>query len=206
MLTFHFLKRVFDIFFSIFILIFLIPFFIVIGLLVKCTSKGPIFYKSPRIGKNFKEISCLKFRSMYEDAEERLSSLLESSSEIKKEWVTFQKLKSDPRVTPIGKFLRKTSLDELPQFFDVLQGNLSVVGPRPFCKNQVDDYLKENAKKFLSIKPGITGIWQVSGRSELTFAERLKLEEAYIENASFLEDIKIILRTIPVVFSMKGVY
>ncbi len=143
---------------------------------------------------------------MYVDADARLNALLEKSPELKEEWQKYQKLKKDPRVTFIGKILRKASLDEFPQFFDVIKGDLSVVGPRPFCENQIDDYLGAKAPKFLSIKPGITGIWQVSGRNLLTFKERMVLEEAYIENLSFHKDLVIILKTVPAVIFPKGAF
>ena len=199
-------KRTFDLFFSLCALIVGIPLFLFIALLIKFSCRGPIFYKSERVGRHFKPISCLKFRTMYMDADERLQELLAKDPLVKKEWSLYKKLKKDPRVHPIGKFLRKTSMDELPQFFNVLQGHLSIVGPRPFCKHQVKDYLGHKADKFLSVKPGITGIWQISGRNLLTFHERLLLEETYIDTKSFLLDIKIILKTIPVVIFPKGAY
>ena len=199
-------KRLFDIVFSLVFITAFSPLFILIALLIKLTSKGEVFYKSERIGKDFKKIFCLKFRSMHQDAEKRLEEILEKDPEKKNEWLRYQKLKKDPRITFVGRILRKTSLDELPQFFDVLRGDLSVVGPRPFCENQIDEYLGKSAPKFLSIKPGITGIWQVSGRNLLTFKERLELERKYIENPSFLQDLKIIFRTIPTVVFPKGAF
>lgn len=140
------------------------------------------------------------------DAEARLALLLNQNPHLKKEWMQYQKLKNDPRILPIGKFLRKTSLDELPQFFNVLLGDLSVVGPRPFYEHQVKQYLGDKVEKFLSVKPGITGLWQVSGRNLLTFTERLILEESYIDNASLLNDFQIVLKTLPAVLSSKGAY
>lgn len=201
-----FFKRCFDIVFSLCVLIFGFPIFLLIALLIKLSSKGPIFYKSIRVGYGSKTISCLKFRTMHTDADQRLEKILEKDPLLKKEWDLYQKLKRDPRIYPIGGFLRKTSMDELPQFFNALKGDLSIVGPRPFYKDQVELYLGNKAAKFLSVKPGITGIWQVSGRNLLTFHERLVLEEAYIDRKSFLMDIKIILKTIPEVFFPKGAY
>lgn len=143
---------------------------------------------------------------MYLDADDRLKILLKTNPILKEEWSKFQKLKKDPRITFIGKILRKTSLDELPQFLDVLRGDLSIVGPRPFCENQIEEYLGKKAPKFLSVKPGITGIWQISGRNLLTFHERMVLEESYIENLSFSKDLWIILKTIPAVIFPKGAF
>lgn len=204
--SYYTLKRCFDVLFSILVLLLLSPLYLLIALLIKLTSEGHVLYRSERIGKDFKKIYCLKFRSMYLDADKRLSAILENNPKLQDEWKKFQKLKKDPRITLVGKFLRRTSLDELPQFIDVLRGDLSVVGPRPFCENQITEYLGKKAPKFLSIKPGITGIWQVSGRNLLTFKERLVLEEDYIENPSFVQDLKIICKTIPAMLFPKGAF
>lgn len=200
------LKRFFDILFSLCVLIIGAPIFLLLAFLIKCSSKGPVFYKSERIGRHFQPIGCWKFRTMHLDADQKLRSLLLHSPELKKEWDLYQKLKNDPRVHPIGRLLRMTSLDELPQFFNVLTGELSVVGPRPFLEDQVTQHLGEKASKFLSVQPGITGIWQVSGRNLLTFQDRLALEERYIDSQSFLLDLKIILKTFPALFSTRGAY
>lgn len=194
----------FDKIFSLFAIILLSPLYILLALLIKLSSEGPIFYKSHRIGFKNKPIVCLKFRTMHVDADRRLEELLASSQELAEEWRVFQKLKKDPRIHFIGNFLRKTSLDELPQFFNVLKGDLSVVGPRPFLKSQVDNYLGNKVEKFLSVKPGLTGIWQVSGRSSLSFHQRLVLDELYIDSYSLLLDVKIILKTIFLMFFPKS--
>lgn len=199
-------KRSFDILFSSFAILIGAPIFVLIILLIKLTSKGPIFYKSQRIGKNFKPIDCWKFRTMYLDADQKLSNLLSQNPKLKEEWELYQKLKEDPRIYPVGRLLRKTSMDELPQFFNVLKGDLSVVGPRPFYQEQITQYLGKKASKFLSIPPGITGIWQVSGRNLLTFDQRLSLEEDYIDKQSFMLDLTIILKTIPALLFSKGAY
>lgn len=199
-------KRLFDIFFSLFALVIFAPFFVLIGTILKVSSKGPIFYKSRRLGKDFKDIYCLKFRTMHTLADQKLFDLLEKHPSLKKEWQLYQKLKDDPRIHPFGKFLRKTSLDEIPQFLNVLKGDLSLVGPRPFDSNQVEKYLGKKAKKFLSVKPGLTGLWQVSGRNLLTMHERLLMEEYYIDHKSFLMDLKLVLKTIPVFFFPKGAF
>lgn len=199
-------KRLFDILFSFFAIIFCLPFFLIIAIAIRFSSKGPIFYKSKRIGKNFKTIYCLKFRTMHTYADQILYDLLEKHPSLKHEWITFQKLKNDPRIHSFGKFLRKTSLDELPQFINVLKGDLSLVGPRPFDNFQVKKYLGTKAAKFLSVKPGLTGLWQVSGRSLMTMQERLVLEELYIDNRSFLFDLKLVIKTLPVFFFPKGAF
>lgn len=199
-------KRIFDFIFSFFALIFLSPLFILIAVGIKISSKGPIFFNSERIGRDGKRISCLKFRTMNLNAEEILYDILKKSPRLKKEWDDFQKLKNDPRIFPFGAFLRKTSLDELPQFVNVLLGDLSLVGPRAYLPDQVKSKLGNQSDLYLSIKPGITGLWQVSGRSELTFEQRLSLEKEYIKNMSFSLDLKIILKTILVVLFRKGAY
>jgi len=151
---------------------------------------------------------------MYKKADSLLHKLLKQNNILKLEWEKFQKLKKDPRITPLGHFLRKTSLDELPQFINVLKGDLSVVGPRPFVligkkedfHIEIKKYLGSKTEKILSMRPGITGIWQVSGRSEVSIDERLKMEEKYIDEQSFLLDLCLILKTIPIIFFPKGAY
>lgn len=200
------LKRVFDIVFSLMSLLCFFPLFFLIAFLIKNTSKGPIFYRCLRVGKNGKMIYCWKFRTMEIDAEERLRNLLQENPQLREEWEIYAKLKNDPRVHRFGKFLRKSSLDELPQLWNILKGDLSVVGPRPVTKEEVDKYFKEKASKILSVRPGLTGIWQTSGRSLLSFEERLCLEEKYIDERSFILDIWIICKTIPLIFSSKGAF
>lgn len=207
-------KRAFDILFSLSVLIFLSPLFLALGLLVRFTSEGPIFYKSRRLGRGGKIIDCWKFRTMYKDAEERLHHLLETDASFRKEWDAFQKVKADPRITPIGRFLRKTSLDEFPQFWNVLKGDLSVVGPRPPTLlgppenffQEIRSLYGESTAKILSVRPGITGLWQVSGRSQITFEERRKLEERYAETSTFWQDLVVIAKTIPAVLFSRGAF
>jgi len=141
---------------------------------------------------------------MYIDAEEKLKQILETNPEVKVEWETKYKLTNDPRVTPIGKFLRKTSLDELPQIFNVLKGEMSLIGPRPVTKEELDKYYKEKAELYCLIPPGITGLWQVSGRSNLTYEERVNLDCWYIRNWSLWLDLVILLRTVKVVLKGEG--
>ena len=206
------LKRIFDILFSLFLILLFSPLFLLLGVLVKLTSKGPIFYKSRRVGRGGKPIVCLKFRSMYEDAEIRLHTLLKEDVTFRKEWQDYQKVEKDPRITPLGKFLRRTSLDEIPQFWNVIKGHLSVVGPRPPTilsspKKSLAEITKlygPKAGTILSVRPGITGVWQISGRSQIPFKERCLIEEKYAKERTFLKDLVVIAKTIPVVFSNKG--
>jgi exopolysaccharide biosynthesis polyprenyl glycosylphosphotransferase len=179
----------------------LIPIYLVIGLLIKFDSKGPVFYRQKRYTKNFKEFYMYKFRTMYLDAEKRLAELKECNES---DGPIF-KIKEDPRVTAVGRFLRKFSIDELPQIINVLKGEMSFVGPRPPLPEEVEKY-KEWQKKRLGVKQGVTGLWQVSGRSDLGFEEMVKLDLYYIQNWSIGMDIKILLRTIPAVLFRRGAY
>lgn len=199
------MKRLFDIFFSCCAILCFLPFGVIIAFLIKRSSQGPIFHSCTRVGKDGKLILCWKFRTMCLDAEKKLQELLADPA-IKAEWEAYYKIKNDPRIHAIGKFLRKTSLDEFPQFWNVLKGDLSVVGPRPVTKEEVHKYFGSKADKILSVRPGLTGIWQTSGRSLLTFEERLELEEFYIDQQSLALDIRIICKTIPALFSAKGAF
>ncbi len=208
------LKRIFDFLFSALILLLTSPLILFLALLVRLTSKGPAFYKSVRLGRGGKVIYCWKFRSMYSDADERLKHLLAADREKRAEWKKFQKLKNDPRITPVGRFLRKTSLDEWPQFWNVLKGDLSVVGPRPpTLVGPPDSFLKEIRKWYgpstnniLSVRPGLTGVWQTSGRSEIPFEDRVRIEEHYAIHRTFFQDLRLILKTIPAMLFSKGAY
>ncbi|MCF7806880.1 MAG: sugar transferase [Simkaniaceae bacterium] len=207
-------KRLFDIFFSLIVIIVGSPLFFLIAIGIKLTSPGPILYKSMRVKKDFEVFRCLKFRTMYTDADEKLALILEHSPEKRAEWENFYKLKDDPRITFIGAFLRKTSLDEIPQFLNVLKGDMSIVGPRPMAVSlpnmsvieEIKRYLGNDAYKILSIKPGITGLWQTSGRNHLTLSQRAKLDMEYIEKRSFLLDLWLIIKTIPLMIHPKGAY
>lgn len=199
------MKRGFDILFSLTALVMLAPLLLMIALLIKATSKGPIFYYSKRIGLFGKEVYCIKFRTMKNGAENDLEAILKNAS-LNQEWKTYQKLKNDPRVTYIGTFLRKTSLDELPQFINVLGGDLSIVGPRPLSFLEIEKFSGPMTDKMLSVKPGITGFSQTQGRNHLTVQKRIELEQVYIEKQSFLVDLRIILKTIPLIITCKGAY
>ncbi|WP_297998755.1 sugar transferase [uncultured Phascolarctobacterium sp.] len=182
------------------------PLLVYIAYRIKKEDPGPIFFAHERIGKNGKPFPCYKFRSMVTNSQEMLQQYLAENPAAKEEWEREFKLKNDPRVTPIGKMLRRTSLDELPQIFNVLRGEMSLVGPRPVIQEELDKYYGETAKLYCTVKPGITGLWQVSGRSDTTYDERVAMDESYINNRSLLGDIVILWKTIGVVALKKGAY
>ncbi|HEV8051340.1 MAG TPA: sugar transferase [Parachlamydiaceae bacterium] len=199
-------KRALDIIFSLAVLILISPLFLVIAILIKATSKGKAIYYQTRIGRGGSHFRCYKFRTMYQNADSILEEILVNDPEKNDEWNRTHKLKNDPRVTPIGHFLRKSSMDELPQFWNVLKGDLSVVGPRPVVKEEIAKHFGPKAEKIFSIRPGITGLWQISGRSDTSYSKRIALDEYYVENRTLLNDIKIIALTIPSILSKKGAY
>ena len=201
----RFLKRIMDIIGGVLGLVILGPLTLYVWLRVKLEDNGPTFFKQKRIGKNGEDIYILKYRSMVENAEELLFKMMEEDPKIKEEYLTNKKLKNDPRITKVGEFLRKTSLDEFPQFINVLKGEMSIVGPRPYLHREIPD-MKESYNSIIKVKPGITGMWQVSGRSDTEFEERLKLDEYYVRNWSLWLDIVIILKTIKAVFAKRGAY
>ncbi len=166
---------------------------------------GPAFYGQKRVGQNGREFKCWKFRSMIVNAEAALEMHLAENPRAREEWDREFKLKDDPRITPIGHILRKTSLDEIPQLYNVLIGEMSLVGPRPVVAAEIPYYGDKKAH-YLSVKPGLTGLWQVSGRNDVSYEERVALDAYYVENQSFWGDIVIILKTIYVVLVRKGAY
>ena len=192
------IKDFFDFIFSLILIILGLPVFILITLLIKFSSRGPIFFLHKRIGKERIPFYCIKFRTMHPEAKDILENLLMKDDKLKKEFDETYKIKNDPRITSIGKFLRKTSLDELPQFINVLRGEMSIVGPRPIVKDEIIKY-EENFKKVLSVKPGITGLWQVSGRNNLTYKRRVMLDLNYVENYNLIMDLRILIRTFGVI-------
>mgnify|MGYP001175987643 CR=1 FL=1 len=192
------IKKFFDLLFSIFFLIVCLPLFFVISILIKFNSRGPIFFSQKRIGKNNIPFRCIKFRTMHPEAKDILENLLTKNDLLKKEFNESHKIKNDPRITAFGKFLRKTSLDELPQFINVIKGDMSIVGPRPIVKEEKPKYGKY-LKKVLSVKPGITGLWQVSGRNNLTYKNRVLLDLNYVRNSNFIMDFRILIRTLGVI-------
>lgn len=195
-------KRIFDVTIAGLGLLVLSPFLILIAFLVKLDSPGPALFKQKRVGLNGREFYMYKFRSMVIDAEEKLESL-KSLNEVK-DGITF-KIANDPRMTRLGRILRKTSLDEFPQLFNVLSGEMSLVGPRPPLPSEVALYSPDQ-KQRLSVVPGCTGLWQISGRSTTTFQRMIELDLDYIQNWSLYGDLLIVLKTIQVVFKMEGSY
>ena len=193
------IKTIFDLFFALIFLVVSSPIFISIALLVKLSSRGPIFFLQKRVGKNKKTFNCIKFRTMHPEAEDILENLIINNEALRKEFEETHKLKNDPRITNIGKFLRKTSLDEIPQFLNVIKMEMSIVGPRPIVKKEILKYGK-SYKKVISIKPGITGLWQVSGRNNLSYKRRVTLDCLYVDNMSPIIDLRIIIRTFGVIF------
>ncbi|WP_320664023.1 sugar transferase [Prochlorococcus sp. MIT 1223] len=193
------IKRIGDIIFSGSLLILGIPVFFLLAVLVKLSSRGPVFYIQERVGRNYRKFGCIKFRTMYKDADTLLKNLLLSSPELKKEFESDFKLRKDPRITPLGRFLRRSSLDELPQFLNVLKGEMSVVGPRPIVVEELEKY-GLSMDEVISVRPGLTGLWQVSGRNNLSYTKRVKIDLFYARNRSFKLDLEIIFLTIGVLF------
>ena len=188
------LKRSGDVVFSAAVLGLGSPLFLLLAALVKLSSPGPVFYVQQRVGRGYRQFGCIKFRTMRPDADAVLAQVLERSPEMRAEFERDFKLRNDPRITPIGRFLRRSSLDELPQFLNVLRGEMSVVGPRPIVNKEIGrygDYMDE----VLAVRPGLTGLWQVSGRNNLSYPKRVRLDLAYARGRSFLLDLAIILRT-----------
>lgn len=199
-MLYFFIKRAFDVVISFLAIILLLPLFVIIGILIKIDSKGPVFFLHKRIGKNGKKIKIYKFRTMVKNAEELMSRF---SPEQKREFEENYKLDNDFRITRVGNILRKTSLDELPQLLNILKGDMSIVGPRPLVEKELEKYGDEK-EKFLSVTPGLTGNWACNGRSNIEYPERIKLELDYIDNCSIWLDIKIILKTVISVFKKEG--
>ena len=197
-----FFKRLMDIIISIVAIIVGSPIFLITALLIKLTSPGPIIFSQVRVGKFGRHFKFYKFRSMYIDAEMRKAELMKQNES--GDGVIF-KIKQDPRITPIGRFIRKFSIDELPQLFNVLLGDMSLVGPRPPLPTEVRAYTLEERKR-LNITPGITCLWQVSGRSELPFSKQIALDKEYIASQSFWKDFLILLKTIPAILTGKGAW
>lgn len=197
---YDFVKRVFDIVWSLIGLIVLSPVFIILSILVKTTSEGPVFFAHKRVGKGGKTIKIYKFRSMVTNAEELIKQF---TPEQKAEYEKNFKLENDPRVTKVGKFMRKTSLDELPQLINILKGDISVVGPRPVMDVETKIY-GNYRNMLLSVKPGLTGFWAANGRSHTTYTRRRAMEIYYVKNRSVLLDLKIIFKTFISVFKRVG--
>ncbi|HEV8543503.1 MAG TPA: sugar transferase [Verrucomicrobiae bacterium] len=196
----EFLKRVVDIIFSGIALILLAPLFAIVALCIKLEDRGPIFFAQRRVGKWGREFRMFKFRSMGVDAEERLQAILKKNEHAA--GVTF-KLRDDPRITKAGKWLRKFSIDEFPQFYNVLIGDMSLVGPRPPVPREVAKYTPADRRR-LEVTPGLTCFWQIGGRSEIDFPQQVQLDVEYIESQSFWLDLKILVKTVPAVLLGRG--
>ena len=186
-------------------LMLLSPFFLIVALMVRADG-GPAFFAHQRVGRGGKLFGCLKFRSMVIDSQARLETLLANDPAARAEWEATRKLKNDPRITRIGRFLRSTSLDELPQLINVLRGEMSLVGPRPVQEAEIDRYYGASAAHYMAVRPGITGLWQVSGRSETSYESRVALDVSYVSRPSLLADFSILLRTPIAVLSRRGAH
>ena len=199
------IKRIFDLVLTTIGVVLLSPIFLLLAILIKLDSRGPVIFAHKRIGKGGKLFPCLKFRTMCVDADQKLKEYLAANPEARKEWEAEFKLKDDPRVTRVGKVLRKTSLDELPQLFNVLIGQMSLVGPRPIVTAEIPKY-GPYIKDFYMVHPGITGMWQVNGRSDTTYEERVQMDSWYVRNWGVWLDIMLLWRTFGVVLQHKGAY
>lgn len=200
-------KRIVDVILSSALLIILTPLFAVIALAIKLTDRGPVIYRQKRVGQNGRIFDLYKFRTMKTDSERILREYLDKNPEARREWALYRKLRSyDPRITAVGRILRRFSLDETPQFLNVLKGDMSLVGPRPYILEELEEHgVPEDVRSvLLSVKPGITGLWQVTHRNHATFSERIKTDLSYIEGMSLKEDFKILLKTILVVIKGNG--
>ena len=193
-------KRIIDIALALSGIILLAPLLVICYLLTIATSSGPVLFRHRRVGFNGKHFDCLKFRTMLVDAPERLHHLLESDPMAAREWAETRKLRRDPRITAIGAILRKSSLDELPQLFNVLKGDMSIVGPRPITDEELERYTA-SVGAYLACRPGITGLWQVSGRSTTTYDKRVACDAFYAQNWSIALDVKILIVTVPSLLS-----
>lgn len=202
-ILYHIIKRLFDFFVSLICIIILLPLFLIVSLVVFIGDPGKIFYGQERVGKGGKHFKVWKFRSMYKNADAMIDKL---TPEQWKQYHTEFKIDNDPRITKVGKFLRKTSIDELPQLFNILFGTMSIVGPRPLLDEEIEKYYGKEAARLLSVRPGLTGFWQAYGRNNVTYTsgERQRMEMYYIDNASILLDIKIMLRTVVSVLEHDG--
>ena len=196
-------KRAFDVIAASAMLVFALPAMFFIAVIMFSTDRGPILFSHERIGQNGKRFKCLKFRSMVVDSQEALRRHLELFPQARAEWDATQKLRDDPRITPLGRFLRVTSLDELPQLINVIRGEMSLVGPRPIVQDEVVRYA-DQIEHYSAVRPGITGLWQVSGRSDCDYDQRVQLDTLYVREWSFTGDLVILIKTIKVVILRTG--
>jgi lipopolysaccharide/colanic/teichoic acid biosynthesis glycosyltransferase len=188
-------KRLFDIVFSLLVLVVCAPLYLLLALIIVGTSSGSVFYIQERVGKNYRRFGCIKFRTMIPNADRLLQEMMAESAELRQEFSENFKLKSDPRITKIGKFLRSTNLDEFPQFINVLKGEMSIVGPRPLVPEEIERYGAQ-IDRVLTIRPGITGLWQVSGRNDIPYEQRIRIDVSYVKRRNFWLDLRIVLKTV----------
>ncbi|WP_030006913.1 MULTISPECIES: sugar transferase [Cyanophyceae] len=196
-------KRSFDICFSLGVLVLFSPLYLAIALIIKLTSPGPVFYVQRRVGKDFRPFGCIKFRTMVINADAVLEEMLRRSPELRAEFEQDFKLKKDPRITGIGHILRLTSLDEFPQFWNVLKGDMSIVGPRPLVPKELYKYGR-HIDKVLTIRPGLTGLWQVSGRNDIPYGTRVRMDSYYVHHRHWFMDLWIVCKTVFVMLFPKN--
>lgn len=198
-------KRIFDLILVLVAGPLLIPLFIALGLAIRLTSPGPVFFAHERVGFHGRTFRCFKFRTMVQNADEVLARHLEQNAAARREWAATQKLQNDPRVTQLGRLLRALSLDELPQLFNVIKGEMSLVGPRPVVRAELERY-RGAIIYYVSARPGLTGLWQVSGRNDVSYNHRVRLDRTYVAGWTLMADIWILARTIPAVLAARGSY
>lgn len=199
----HSPKRIFDVVIAVLALIFVAPLLLLVGVLIRLQDGQKALYTQPRWGRNGEIFQCFKLRSMVPNAAEKLQAILDSDPAAKLEWDRTQKLTNDPRITPLGKFIRATSIDELPQLLNIIRGDMSIVGPRPIPLYERSKY-GEDFEHYCSVRPGLTGLWQISGRSNTTYSERIELDKKYVQTRTFWGDIGIMLKTVPAVLFSVG--
>jgi len=200
-----YLKRIFDICGAAAALVFLLPLLVLLAAIIKASDRGPILFRHKRVGRDGVPFSCLKFRTMVVDSDQTLKRYLVANSEAAREWEQTQKLKNDPRITPLGAILRASSADELPQLFNILRGDMSFVGPRPIVTAEISKY-GTHIDAYLRARPGLTGAWQVSGRNDVSYETRVALDREYVENWTFRRDVAILVKTVRVVATARGCY
>jgi lipopolysaccharide/colanic/teichoic acid biosynthesis glycosyltransferase len=196
-------KRAIDVAGALVVMAVLLPVFLIISAIVR-SDGGPVLFRHKRVGRGGQAFGCLKFRTMVVDGDAVLETLLRTDERARAEWATTRKLRNDPRITPLGGILRACSLDELPQLINVLRGEMSLVGPRPVTQSEIDAFYGEAAAEYRSVRPGLTGPWQVGGRSETSYSERVALDSSYARNLSIRNDMKILLLTFPAVLRRRG--
>lgn len=197
------INRAIDVLLSATLLVLLLPFLLVVSLTIFLLDPGPVFFKHRRIGRNGQTFDCIKFRTMFVGAEERLAHYLANDRNLQRQWAADRKLNPDPRVTPIGRILRPTSIDELPQLINVLRGEMSLVGPRPIVGDEVPSYGRY-IKNYLSVRPGLTGLWQVSGRNDTSYRRRVAMDVLYSRKVCVMLNLSILVATIPAVVLGRG--